>query len=138
MIESLLLSLCLLFGNDGSAFDPYFQSLALHVEKFESTYIDTFFLQKQNFHPSYSESISGIPVRSLTPSEIFEKTSKKQNIRLTVISPLTIEDGEMCIYVTNYIVSRKRKKYYPEASDATKVKFSHRTSYDNIILEKVY
>lgn len=105
------------------AFDPYYESLRLHVKRFESFAapgIDTFFVKKQSFHPDYYGVMSNAFVKTIDNELLYQKTKDRQNLLLVVISPIKVAEGKQIILVTNYDVRRKGNKYSYAGADVTK------------------
>jgi len=103
--------------------DPYYESLKLHIKRFENFAapgIDTFFVKKQMFHSDYNGIINNEFVKTIDDKLLYEKTKGREYLLLVVISPIKVEEGKLIIFVTNYDVRRKGHKYSYAGADVTK------------------
>ncbi|MEM9848907.1 MAG: hypothetical protein AAF847_13550, partial [Bacteroidota bacterium] len=67
---------------------------------------------------------------------LYNKTKKHRHLLLTVISPISIEQDKKAIYVTNFDVYRKKKRYSFSGSDATKTYLAYDCQVDNFSILK--
>jgi len=118
-----------LFGQEqelqkNTSADFYKESLILHIDFIKSTQPNTkiLYVQESPYLKKMNQEIDGIQVMMISKEFIHTNTSKRKSLPITVINPLKIENDEAFIYVVNYSVTRKRKKYTMANVDRTKVK----------------
>lgn len=114
--------------------DLYKNSLRLHVEFTKSIRpsIDTMYIRSASYFGGLDSIIGGVRIIVVDEGYIYRKTSKKRMLPISVINPLKIEEGEAVVYVVDYNVTRKRRKYTMSNVDRTKVKVVYNCEEDMI------
>jgi len=101
-------------GQEDSAFlmDPYYKCLEMAISNnLEFIYKDTIFVRKATYLQNFEGVVRGKYILLLDENQILTRTKGSKPIGLVVIHPIEFKKDGMYVFVTDFGVVRKRKKY---------------------------
>ncbi len=117
----------ILFAQKVQKEDPYYKALELRTEYFKKYNIDvdTIYVTKETYLNDYTGLLNDFYIKMVDESIIYDKTRKQKSFFVQFINPINFEEGSSVIYVTEFAITRKRKKYLRINDSGTIVSFAY-------------
>lgn len=115
-------------GDTESQYDDiYFNSLKLHITHFQelgeklNINIEKVYIREVSYHSKYNCTINGVEIITINNKQLHELTRNGNKINLVLINPIECNNSDMYMYITNFLVKRKRKHYTMIGQDGSKI-----------------